>query len=116
LSHGGSSVFSFRSSQAPVANVELPSFLFLSIDLIRNESIHRPFASVRHQEREADADHQEMILVTFTLLPAEPVHEEYLGPGESEPALPPQQLPDSMREHHQPETETKNNPVQLSSV
>jgi hypothetical protein len=49
-----------------------------------------------------------MILVTFTLLLAEPVLEESLGPGESEPALPPQQLPDSMREHHQPQSDTKN--------
>jgi hypothetical protein len=49
-----------------------------------------------------------MILVTFTLLLAEPVHEESLGPGESEPALPPQQLPDSMRKHHQPQNDTKS--------
>ena len=36
------------------------------------------------------------------------LHEEFHGPGESEPAIPPQQLPGSMGEHHQPQSDTKS--------
>src|SRR5438132_1521127 len=133
---------------------------------LRNHLINRPHPRASDKEREADADHQEMILVTFTQLLARPVHEKSVlemrgddgaehnhheahrreacqqsgdqpqtaeelsndhqqrddprqmhglreeshGPGEPESAIPPQQLLGTMWEHHQPESETKNEP------
>src|SRR5207244_10524874 len=43
---------------------------------LRNHRINRPHPRASDKEREAAADHQEMILVTFTQLLARPVHEE----------------------------------------